>query len=253
MHYSLQRHPVPVRAWFRHSLVLTFAFPEQLLAPLLPPGLVLDSYKGHGFLAVAMVQTHDLRPTFLPKLFGQDFFLTGYRIFTRHQTPEGRWLRGLRILRSDTDSKLMVWGGNLLTHYQYQHANIRFEETEGRLGIQIETPSGLADVNVIARTDRATDHPPPDSPFENLHQARLFAGPLPFTFDYEPQTHSLIIIEGVRQNWKPTPVDVEISRLTFLDQPPFNKVKPVLANAFHVTDIPYKWKRGVLEPLPEQA
>jgi len=42
--YLLKRHPIPIKAFFRHSLVLTYAFPERLLEPLMPPGLVLDTY-----------------------------------------------------------------------------------------------------------------------------------------------------------------------------------------------------------------
>ena len=67
-----------------------------------------------------MVDTlHNLRPTFCPAAMGQDFFLTGYRIFARYRTAAGRTLRGLRILRSDTNRELMAtirWG-NRLTHY----------------------------------------------------------------------------------------------------------------------------------------
>jgi hypothetical protein len=33
---------LPVTAFFRRSLVLTYAFPGDLLQPLLPPGLLLD-------------------------------------------------------------------------------------------------------------------------------------------------------------------------------------------------------------------
>ena len=36
MLYRLKRHPIPVRAFFRHSLVLTYALPQQLLRSLLP-------------------------------------------------------------------------------------------------------------------------------------------------------------------------------------------------------------------------
>jgi len=57
MRHLLQRHPLPVKARFSHSLVLTYALPEKLLLPLLPPGLILDTFEGFGFLAVAMVQT----------------------------------------------------------------------------------------------------------------------------------------------------------------------------------------------------
>jgi len=253
MRHLLQRHPLPVRAWFDHSLVLTYALPSEVLSPLLPPGLMLDTFGGFGFLAVAMVQTRDLRPVFLPRAFGQDFFLTGYRIFARFRTGGGRMLRGLRILRSDTDRRRMVWGGNLLTHYQYRLAEAAVEETAGILAVTIETPDGQADVQVVARLNVPMNTPPPGSPFPDLHQARLFAGPLPFTFDYEKETHSIVVIEGVRENWKPVPVPVEVKRLTFLEHPPFDRARAILANAFHVRDIAYEWKHGVRHPLPATA
>src|SRR5215218_9000139 len=100
MLHWLKRHPIPIRAFFRHCLVLTYAYPEALLRPLLPRGLTVDTYRGLGFVAIAMVQTEGLRPVGAPAALGQDFFLTGYRIFSRFRTRSGRSLRGLRILRS---------------------------------------------------------------------------------------------------------------------------------------------------------
>ena len=83
MLHWLKRHPIPISAFFRHSLVLTYAFPPKVLEPLLVPGLLLDTWHDHAFLAVALVQTEDLRPSFLPRAMGRNFFLSGYRIFTR--------------------------------------------------------------------------------------------------------------------------------------------------------------------------
>jgi hypothetical protein len=251
MRHIFQRHPIPVKAWFRHSLVLTFAFPAKLLEPLLPPGLVLDTFEDFGFVAIAMVQTRGLRPIFFPRIFGQNFFLTGYRIFSRYRTRNGQLLRGLRILRSDTDKQLMVWAGNLLTHYHYRHARAILSESENNFSVVIQTPNAEADLDIIAQLAPPPETPPRDSPFRDFHQARLFAGPLPFTFDYERQTHSVILIEGVRQNWKPQPVSVQVRRATFFDRAPFNQTRPILANAFYVRDIPYMWKRGVRESLPK--
>jgi hypothetical protein len=245
MRYLLRRHPLPVQAWFQHSLVLTYALPEKILLPLLPPGLILDVFEGFGFLAVAMVQTQNLRPAFLPRILGQDFILAGYRIFARFPAAKGRTLRGLRILRSDANRRAMVWGGNLLTHYQYRLAKAEVRATPEKLEIEITTPDAEADVQVSAQLKTTADAPPVGSPFPDLHQARLFAGPLPFTFDYERQTRSIIVIEGVREDWKPIPVAVKVMRMTFLDRPPFNQASPLLANAFYVRDIPYAWKRGV--------
>jgi hypothetical protein len=253
MRHLLQRHPLPVKARFDHSLVLTYALPAVTLSPLLPPGLILDTYEGFGFLAVAMVQTRRLRPAFLPEVFGQDFFLTGYRIFTRFRTAEGRLLRGLRILRSDTNAQRMVWSGNFLTHYQYRLAHAVVAESAESLNVKITTPDAEADVCVTARLNFEINTPPVGSPFPDLHQARLFAGPLPFTFDYEKETHSIIAIEGVRESWKPVPVAVDVERLTFLDHPPFSQTPLILANAFHIRNISYQWKRGVRHRLEATA
>lgn len=107
---KLRRHPLAVQAHFRYSLVLTYAYPEELLKPLLSRGLQLDTYNGYGFLAIALVQTERLRPVGMPSVFGRDFFLSGYRIFTRFRLPNGKILRGLQILRSDADSDFMVHG-----------------------------------------------------------------------------------------------------------------------------------------------
>jgi hypothetical protein len=251
MFYQLKRHPIPVRAFFRHSLVLTYALPQDVLRPLLPPGLMLDTFDEFGFLAIAMVQTESLRPVFLPRALGRNFFLSGYRIFARFKTPAGRTLRGLKILRSDADSRMMVAFGNMLTHYAYRYAAVTVSETRESLEIQITTPNAEADVRCIARIGTPAERLPEGSPFSDLHQARLFAGPLPFTFDYEPQTHSIVMIEGVREKWTPTPVGVEISQATFFDREPFRQARPILANAFHVNNIGYSWRRGVREQLTQ--
>jgi Uncharacterized conserved protein (COG2071) len=249
MMHQLKRHPVPISAFFRHSLVLTYAYPAELLAPLLPPGLELDTFNGLGFLAIAMVQTRDLRPSAMPAFIGENFFLTGYRIFARHTLPDGRSIRGLRILRSDTDKRLMTFFGNMLTHYNYHYVRATITEGDGALEIRVATPARDADLHVIADLTHKPAPLPEGSPFADLHEARRFAGPLPFTFDYERQTHSIVMIEGVRENWKPESVRVDVREAGFLRKEPFNRATPLLANAFHIENIPYRWKRGVREAL----
>lgn len=239
----LKRHPVPMAAYFRNSLVLTYAFPPQILAPLLPPGLVLDTLRGHAFLAIALVQTRNMRPAFLPAVFGGNFFLSGYRIFAR-LAAGAQCKRGLRILRSDTDSIWMVRAGNLLTHYNYRLCRVDLDDRGDRLHWTVRTPRAEADLEVVAHIG---DHPaplPPRSPFHSVAEARRFAGPLPYTFDYEAPTRSIVAIHAVRQNWNPQPVAVEILQNTFLEGEPFRRAAPVLANAFHVSNVPYRWQRG---------
>ncbi|WP_198035367.1 DUF2071 domain-containing protein [Streptacidiphilus rugosus] len=248
--HRLQRHPLPMRTWFAHSLVLTYALPPSVLAPLVLPGLALDTYTDadgveHGFVAVAVVDARALRPSFLPARLGADHVLTGYRIFTRFPTPGGRTMRGLQILRSDTDDRLMVLGGNLLTRYHYRRARIATGVEGDTLSFRVDSADGRADLAVRAAIGDGTPAPlPHGSSFANAKDARRFAGPLPYTFDYEPQTDSVIVVKATRTTWDPVPVAVEVPTLTFFDHGPFAGARPRLANAFHVAGVQYGWEAG---------
>ncbi|MGB6133828.1 MAG: DUF2071 domain-containing protein [Acidobacteriaceae bacterium] len=250
MLYRLKRHALPIRAHFRASLVLAYAVPTPVLGPLLPAGLTLDTYADVGFLAIAFVETRNLRPAFLPAAFGMNFFLSGYRIFTRYRTSAGRTLRGLRILRSDTNRRSMQVFGNLLTHYHYERSQICVQSTDRKYEVQVTTPNGGADLHVEADLSAQSVALPAGSPFADLSEARKFAGPLPFTFDYEHQTRSIIRVEGVRRQWNPRPVPVIVHQNTFLEREPFRGAGAVLANAFYLEDVPYAWRPGIRERLP---
>ena len=117
----------------------------------------------------------------------------------------------------------------------------------------ITTAGGDAELTVRARIDRAATAPPPGSPFADLRTARRFAGPLPFTFAYERDTRTMVIVQGVRDGWVPMPVEIESLRCAFLERPPFASVPLRLANAFFLEGIPYRWKRGEVERLPDLA
>jgi Uncharacterized conserved protein (COG2071) len=240
----LRRHPLAIEAHFRHSLVLTYAWPRRLLEPLLPPGLVLDTHRDFGFTAIALVQTERLRPTFLPASLGADFFLTGYRIFVR--VADAPSLRGLYIVRSDTDRRMMVALGNLLTHYRYRLAIITAEERCGRLAVRVRTTAREADLDLVADLSSTPAPLPPDSPFVDVAEARRFAGPLPYTFDYERSSGSIVVVRATREHWNPEPIGVEVHEATFLDSPTFFGERPTLANAFHVENVDYRWERGEL-------
>ena len=87
--------------------------------------MTLDTFKDQwAFIAVAMVQTSGLRPKGFPRFLGRDFFLIGYRIFVRFTTKEGKRLRGLYIIKSETNSEIMKFAGNIFTHYNYKTTHI---------------------------------------------------------------------------------------------------------------------------------
>src|SRR6266487_973635 len=121
----LKNHPFAVEAFFESSLVLTFAIQKEEIQHLIPECLKLDTFNNKwAFIAVAMVQTKQLRPKGFPKFIGNNFFLIGYRVFVRFTNNAGKNLRGLYILKSETDKKKMEFFGNIFTHYNYTTTDI---------------------------------------------------------------------------------------------------------------------------------
>ena len=239
----LKNHPFAVEAFFESSLVLTFAIPKEQIQYLIPPCLQLDTLNNKwAFIAVAMVQTKDLRPKGFPKVFGNDFFLIGYRVFVRYENQLGKRLRGLYILKSETNKKKMEFFGNIFTHYNYTTTDINNNSQNGITEIN-SAKSGFK--ITVEETENENISLPVGSPFADWKEARRFAGPLPFTFTYNPINKNILIIEGVRKNWNPMPVKVIDYNFSFLDKYKLTGVR--LANAFIIHNIPYYWKKGKIE------
>ncbi len=239
----LKNHPFAVEAFLESSLVFTFAVPKEQVLGLIPPCLELDTFDDKwAFIAVAMVQTKSLRPKGFPKALGNDFFLIGYRIFVRFTNLAGKNLRGLYILKSETDKKKMELFGNMFTHYNYTTTDIHQIRQDGIMEI-FSNESGFR--VKFENGENQSVALPAASPFTDWASARRFAGPLPFTFTYNAATKEVLIIEGVRENWKPAAVKVIDYRFSFLDQFKLTDVR--LANAFIIRNIPYYWKKGKIE------
>lgn len=238
----IKEHPFPVEAFFESSIVLTFAVSKDQLQKFIPECVKLDLFEDKwAFIAIAMVQTKALRPQGLPKIFGRDFFLIGYRIFVKYTNSSGKNFRGLYILKSETDQKSMEFFGNIFTRYSYTTTDIK-KRINGDL---IEINSKSSDFEVLLEDSEGEVNLPENSPFSDWREARRFAGPLPFTFEYEQKTKKVLIIEGVRQNWTPKPIKVLNYRFSFLDDLNLENIR--LANTFIIKNVPYFWKKGRTE------
>jgi hypothetical protein len=238
----LKNHPFAVEAFFESSLVLTFAVPKEELQKLIPACLELDTFQDKwAFVAIAMVQTTGLRPKGFPTFMGNDFFLIGYRIFVRYTNTAGKRLRGLYIIKSETNKKKMEFFGNIFTHYNYTTTDI----TEINKENTTEIKSTKSNFNIVIENKEDDIALPKNSPFADWREARRFAGPLPFTFTYNAETKEVLIIEGVRQDWLPKPLSVLAYNSSFIDS--LKLTEAILANAFIIKNIPYYWKKGKKE------
>ena len=218
--------------------------PERVLTPLLPPGLTLDGCRGWASSRSRWCRPRGCGRRRARPRSGRTVFLTGYRVFSRFRTAEGRSSRGLRILRSDADKSDDGRGGNLLTHYNYVKCEARGQETDGRLDPHRHRRRGRPPCQ--SRTSAASPHRcPPGRHSRTIAEASKFAGPLPFTFDYEAETHSIVRIRGSAATMGPADGRGRGERVHVPGAPVHSiRSRPVLASAFHLQDVPYRWERG---------
>lgn len=239
---GLKNHPFAVEAFFESSIVLTFAAPREQIVHLIPECLELDTFQNEwAFFAIAMVQTKNLRPKGFPKFIANDFYLIGYRVFVRYISNSGKRLRGLYILKSETDNKRMEILGNLFTHYNYTTTDIKVETAFGLRTIR----SIKSKINIVIDESTSEVNLPESSPFSDWKEARKFAGPLPFTFTFNKEDETVLIIEGIRQNWMPQPIKIKSYSIDFINSLKLDNA--FLANAFETKNIPYHWKKGKIE------
>jgi hypothetical protein len=135
----------------------------------------------------------------------------------------------------------MEWLGNIFTHYNYSTTDIKQSKHDNKISIISERSDLKVEVEIIDENFSL----PSDSPFTEWKEARKYAGPLPHTFTYDSEKKEVLIIEGIRHNWKPLPLRVIDYQIPFLQTLKLKNVK--LANAFIITNVPYYWKKGRTE------
>ncbi|MEL6760799.1 MAG: DUF2071 domain-containing protein [Myxococcota bacterium] len=235
-----------MKAVLERSIVLGYAIDADALAARVPEPLQLDTFGSDGFVAVAMVRTTRLRPAVFPAWLGRSFTLIGYRVFVRYRTSSGRVLRGLYILRSDTDRWMMRWLGNIFTTYRYRRVDVDWQDDGDRTTIRSE---GSA-LRVETRRIGTGVQLPPGSPFPDWKAARKFAGPMPHTFSVDRRRRQVLVVRGRRTEWQPEPLAVSRAECGVLSTLELPEAK--LANAFSVESVPYHWDRGYEDPWTDR-
>lgn len=232
--------PFPVKAWFDFFVVLFFSIDKNNTISQIPAPLELDLYKDHGIFAIAIVKTKKFRPAFLPSWIGMNFNLVGYRFLTTYKGDDLKTIRGLKIVKSQTNQKIMQWIGDKLTQYKFNYNPINIV-TENNIVTIIGT--GIS-IKLKMHEEEEIIPLPFNSIFDNWTQARKFAGPLLYTFEVNEKTKELSITEGTRKNWTPKPIEVISANIDFLNQDSIKQLNPILSAAYMVKNIPYSWKKA---------
>ena len=118
--------PVLRQRW-RHLGFLHWAVDPMALAPLLPPGLELDTCDGKAYLGIVPFTVRGSRPPFLPAIpLASSFHEVNLRTYVhRRGRDPGVWFFSL-----DAASRLAVWGARTAYKLPYFHASIALQLSE---------------------------------------------------------------------------------------------------------------------------
>jgi uncharacterized protein len=122
--------PWVIRMRWLDLLFAHWPVPVDVLRPLVPTGLDIDTFDGRAWLGVVPFRMEDVAPRFLPALPGPGAFPElNVRTYVRRAGRGGVWFLSL-----DAASRLTVEGARVAFHVPYLHARMTATERAGWFG-----------------------------------------------------------------------------------------------------------------------
>ena len=239
-------HPIEMKTTFRHCFLANFSVQPEALVRRLPSHLHPDIHRERAFVSVVIAEMSKMRPAFLPEVLGVTYNQVVYRAVVKCGAE-----RGVTFLRSDADNAAMVAGGNALTFFRFNSADVSWERSPNRVRFAL-SPKGPASARIEADYELATASAslPPSSVFSDLGTAQSFLTELYAAFGARRSDGRVEIVRIVRTPWSSAVVrdqrgvyEAMTSGLLFTAE------EAVLDSVFYVRELSYHWQRLALEAI----
>lgn len=106
-------------ATWRYLVMLNYAIDPAALAPLVPSGTELDSWRGRTFASMVGFLFLDTRVLGLPVPLHRDFEEVNLRFYVRRRDPVDGWRRGVVFVKEIVPKPAIAWTARLLYGEQY--------------------------------------------------------------------------------------------------------------------------------------
>lgn len=232
-----RRNPLTMVGTIERCWLFTYQTPAEEARALVPRELELVTRDGCAFWNIVVCQLRAMRPKGLPAFLGVSYWHVAYRFYVRFHPESGPPFEGLYFIRSDCDSRLMAWMGNLLTDYHFHPAVIAVSEQAPLLHITIQSP----DCPALATLDRLR---PPQLPahslFSSLEEAAAYLKYKPIGISLNTAGRANVVaIRRDEAAWKSRLVHVISADWRFFEG---KSVRPEIC--YEVAPIDYQWDRG---------
>ena len=228
----MRKNPLTMKGMIEKCWLFAFRTPVEEARARLPAPLEPVTHGGFAFWNVVVCRVGAMRPRWAPRFLGMGYWHVAYRLYARFAGREG-----LYFVRSDCDSAVMSWMGNVMTDFNFHTAGVRVEEDPARARIAIDSP----DARAAAEVDRlAAPALAAGSPFESIEEASAFLKykPLGLSVGKDGAVNVVRIVRD-ESAWRGRAVAVASQRWSFFEG---KSAVPELCT--EVEPIEYRWNRG---------
>ncbi|MFL6467204.1 MAG: YqjF family protein [Pyrinomonadaceae bacterium] len=128
--------PVMQQSWDK-MLFMHWRLPVDVLRPLIPEPLQIDTFDGDAWIALAPFTLWNVRPVYVPPIpMISSFHETNVRTYVHLDGEPGVWFFSL-----DANSALTVWGARIFYHLPYFYSQIDLTENGNTIDYTLKRPA----------------------------------------------------------------------------------------------------------------
>jgi hypothetical protein len=227
-----------VRGLIDRRILVNFRVDPAVLARLLPRPFRPKLVRGFGMAGICLIRLKEIRPRFVPRLFGIASENAAHRIAVEWDQG-GRRKEGVYIPRRDTSSRLNSLAGGRLFPGVHHHARFDVFEKEDRYRVVMESDDAQARLGVEGVVAAEL---PETSLFSSLQEASEFfeRGSVGYSVTGKPGLYDGLELRSF--HWQVRPLAVErVESSFFEDRSVFPPGSVELDCALLMREIEHEW------------
>jgi Uncharacterized conserved protein (COG2071) len=228
-----------IRGVIRRRILVNFRVRPDVMQAQLPSRFRPKLHAGNAIAGICLIRLEEIRPRFVPALFGLSSENAAHRIAVLWNDETGAEKEGVFIPRRDTDSALNhLAGGRIFPGETHRAA---FQVSSDREGIVFEMRSSDGEVSVKVRGAPAKDLPPGSS-FADLAQASAFFESGGLGYSTTADHGRLDGMSLKTKTWTVEPFKVEeVFSSYFMDEKRFPPGSATFDCALLMRDVEHEW------------
>lgn len=120
----LKNIPINYKGELHNIRLVNFWVDKKEVEEFVPPQLRIRDFNGRALISMVNVELENMHPTFLPETTHFSYRHVAFRLLLDDAEFNGGEPKGIYFFKSFTNKPHVVMGGNLLTNYQLEQAEI---------------------------------------------------------------------------------------------------------------------------------